>query len=166
MIIITPEELNDYLIEFLGSVSGKDLILYNYYKNLYLTGLRANELKQFSRWSIINGNQLQCLTEKGSLPRIFLPTELTEYFYGHITKNTDPWLYNSYQTFIYYFGVYRNFPYLYHDSKRLAVSLFRHNKAKLLKTQGLSDTEIQEYFGEVDLQNMRNYIYSEIYVND
>jgi hypothetical protein len=162
--IITNEQLNNYLISTLNIVQGKDSILFDIYTNLYLTGLRANELLEFIRWTALLNSTLQCDTEKNSGNRIFTEEELTTNFYTLIINNQEPYIYNSYSTILRYFRMFRTFPDIFHNQKSLNLSLFRHNKCKLLHNAGKTDEEIQQYLCEIDVRNSNNYIYSQLVI--
>ena len=45
--LITNEQLNNYLLDTLNIVQNYDTILHDVFLNLYNTGLRANELLEF-----------------------------------------------------------------------------------------------------------------------
>ena len=160
--LITNEQLNDYLLNTLKIVQNYDTILHDVFFNLYKTGLRANELLEYKRWTaLLNGN-VTCTTEKGSNIRKFTETELTYIFYTSIIKNSDLYHGNSYSTCLRYFLRYRTFADIFHNNKSLNLSLFRHNKCKILHDLGQTDTEIQTYLCEKDIRNSNNYIYSQL----
>jgi hypothetical protein len=159
---ISNIELDNYLLNCLNNASQKDALLFDMFTNFYNTGLRANEILQQNRWSITIDNKYLCDTEKNSLNRIFEESELTTMFVNGLKNNYNPYDFNSYSTCKIYFSRFLGLSGIYHDTKKLQLSLFRHNKAKLLHDKGMTDEQIKEYFGEVEIMNMRNYIYSEL----
>jgi len=160
--LITNEQLNNYLLDTLNIVQNYDTILHDVFLNLYKTGLRANELLENNRWTALLSGNVTCTTEKGSNIREFTETELTFLFYTSIINSNDIYYGNSYSTCLRYFLRYRTFADIFHNNKSLNLSLFRHNKCKLLHDSGQSDTEIQTYLCEKDIRNSNNYIYSQL----
>jgi hypothetical protein len=160
--IIDFTTLHNYCITYLSSLNNFDSLLYDFSLNLFNTGLRAAELKEFKRWSVINELTLKCTLEKNSGTRLFNISDLTNNFWSNIQNNEDPYPIFSSSQALFYFN--RFFPGLkiYHQNRSEKLNLFRHHKAKELKNLGKSDVEIQNYFCEKDIRNSNNYIYSQL----
>jgi site-specific recombinase XerD len=158
--IITYPVLNQRLSDYLVFIFSKDRLLYNFNQILFNTGCRVREVWEWERWSFNPDETLTCYTEKGSNPRIFTQGQLTEYFVTKILTSTNPWPYNSYDTFNLYFNRSSGCNNIKHKSKPLSLSLYRHRYAKYLHNEGFSDEAIQAKMGEKDIRNSNNYVYS------
>lgn len=164
--ILSNFQLDLLLTDCLERVSVKDTLLFDLFTNCYNTGLRINELLELNRWSLLENDIYLCNTEKGSNNRQFTSNELTELFKNSIIHGFNCYEYNSYSTVNRYFSRYLAVTGIYHETKKMQLNLFRHNKAKLMHDLGFSDLEIKNYYGEVNIDNMRNYIYSELILID
>ncbi len=161
---LTYEELNESLIDFLLRIHSFDFYLHDFFSNQFQTGIRYIELYELIRWSYIDDNQIILNTAKDSYDRTFTSNDITFPFYESII--TGEFLYNTcaYTTTSRYFKRYYRWPGVYVGTKSLSTHIFRHHKAKQLKHEGLTDLEIQLYFGEKDLKNVQTYIYSQIFI--
>jgi site-specific recombinase XerD len=162
-VVITYTILHQRLVDYLLFLRGSDFILWNFNSILFKTGLRVRELHTYTRWEINPDDTLTCITEKGSNPRIFQPSDLTPYFIQHIEEGNDPWKYNSYDTINLYFLRCSNLGYVKVHTKSLSLSLYRHHFCKYLHELSYSDEAIQALMGEKDINNTRGYIYSDLY---
>lgn len=160
---ITYPILHERLIAYLDFLKAKDIILFNFNTILFNTGLRVRELHTYTRWEINPNDTLTCITEKGSNPRIFQPSDLTTYFIQHIEEGNNPWEYNSYDTINLYFLRCSGLGNVKVETKSLSLSLYRHHYCKYLNSLGYSDEAIQALMGEKDINNTRGYIYSDLY---
>lgn len=161
-IIYTAEELNIDLLSFTAFLSEKQLYYTDFLSIFYNTGLRFCEVREFSRWSVANDNEVTVITAKGSNPRTFNKNLLPPFFITCIRENINPFKGINNQTAAYYFKTFYPKKQVRHDKKRLSTHLFRHNIAKQMFINGFSRSEIKEFLGEKSLLNSNNYIDSEL----
>lgn len=129
----------------------------------YVSGCRFNELRQVSRFSIIDSTDFSLQPQKGNniriLPINLLPPEFISmiqtqdvYFEG-LTQSTASYYFRT-----FYFG-----KRIFHNNKQLTTNLFRHNYCKALHNSGYTISQIAYSLGERDIKNAENYIFSELY---
>lgn len=129
----------------------------------YITGCRFNELRQISRFSIIDSSDFSLQPQKGNnlrtLPISIIPSEFLSmiqaqdtYFEG-LTQSTAS----------YYFRTFYYGKRIFHNNKQLTTNLFRHHFCKSLYNSGYTVSQIAYNLGERDQKNAENYIFSELY---
>jgi site-specific recombinase XerD len=163
--ILTNSQINDYCLQLITLAEGFDFFIHDLFLNLYYTGCRYQELYQINRWSTdISGNYtLQPL--KGNNVRTFENIPLSIYFTNCIDNQELPYRQARYTTARRYLSRLSTIPFLMIKNKEVSTHIFRHNRAKQMHEDEMSDTEIQNWFGENTLSAMQNYIYSEVYYN-
>lgn len=162
--VLTYEQLSTHLEAVLSGCFSFDPFIYDYLKNLKNTGCRAMEMFDLNRWSIFDNENLQLIPQKGNLPRIILKNLLSEGFNEAVINKPLSYYSFSYSQANFYFKRFSIYSFVYHDSRPETLNLFRHYVCKTMKLQGYSDQLISEYFGEIDITNIRNYIYSDLVV--
>lgn len=140
-----------------------DTYLQDIFLNLYKTGLRFSEIQEANRWSIIDANNLEVDTAKGSNDRSFSKSELTTYFFDKIQAEASPYDICRYDTSLYYIRRALHTHKITIGDKPLRTHIFRYHKAKDMYDKGKSESEIQTYLGEVDIRNAQTYIHADIY---
>lgn len=129
----------------------------------YLTGARANDVLQFSRWTLLYDLTVQLQPQKGNNLRLFLPEEIDPEFYGCLVDNINPFAGLHYRKYEYYLSQILNNNWFYIGSKKAGSHLFRHNYARKLKDSGMSDAMVMAKLGEVSTTMANFYIYRTIY---
>lgn len=161
--IIDTETLSDVLTDVL-----KDSRLYSYgliaCANLqYLTGCRANEALEFSRWQVLGNGNIQLQPQKGNNLRVFDPSIGTCVFFQDLIKGSNSCEGIFYRKYFYYLDKILGSHMFTIGGKGVNSHLFRHNYARVNKLLGHTDTEIKNLLGEVTQISADHYIYSEIH---
>jgi len=164
MHVVTNAELNLWCLQSLENFHIFDLTLYDFALNLYNTGVRVMELKEFERWSKINESTYKLDTEKGSDDRIFDVSKLTETLINAINSGIPCYNHFSYSQFIFYWNRFFPESLIRIGNWQLASHTYRYNKARLLHDSGWTDEQIRIYFGEIEIKNVLTYIYGVIYL--
>lgn len=162
-VFLYPEALQSILQGFLSSISSFSPVFYYYFTDLYNTGLRCEELKNFDLWSFDQSNNICVQPLKGGNLRTGLQSDLSDYCIRNFTTGTPCYSRLSQSTLCYWLETFMVPHHIYHESKSLKTHLFRHNKAKQMSSLGFSLADIQTYFGEVNPINMKSYINSDLY---
>lgn len=140
-----------------------DFYLIDFFRNLYNTGLRYNELYDLTRWSNPEDGVYVCDTLKNSNNRTFDSLELSDYFITCVETNTDPYQMCRYSTAVRYFKKVIHPLDIVFSNGGISLHIFRHNVCKLLYDDSYTVQEISNYLGERDNANTNSYINSEIY---
>lgn len=156
------QSLQTDLQGFLNTIERISATYYLAFKVQYVTGCRFNELRQISRFSIIDSTDFSLQPQKGNnlrtLPISIIPSEFLsmiqaqdDYFQG-LTQSTASYYFRT-----FYFG-----KRIFHDNKQLTTNLFRHHFCKSLYNSGYSVSQIAYQLGERDVKNAENYIFSDL----
>lgn len=129
----------------------------------FFTGCRFNELRQISRFSIIDSTQYTLQPQKGNNVRILPLNLLPPDFVAMIQTQSDYFEGLTQSTASYYFRSFYYNKRIFHDNKQLTTNLFRHNYCKYLHNAGYSILQIAFDLGERDQKNAENYIFSDLY---
>ena len=163
MIPYNFQALQSDLQGFLYSIERISATYHLAFRVQYVTGCRFNELRQISRFSIVDSTQYNLQPQKGNnvriLPLNILPPEFISmiqaqdaYFEG-LTQSTAS----------YYFRTFYFNKRIFHDNKQLTTNLFRHHFCKSLYNSGYTVSQIAYNLGERDQKNAENYIFSDLY---
>jgi len=138
-----------------------DLYSFMNFETLYNTGLRINELIDYSRLNLVDTNSILVQTQKFSNPRLIDIVYFNgTYFSNFITGN----LKNFIRSYSYYCDklITYNFEYskLFVLDKHITTHIFRHNYVKKLYASGFTITEISAIIGERENKNTEGYINS------
>ncbi len=154
------DELCQHIVEKTRNV---DVYAYILFDTLFNTGLRVNELLEYSRVEIIDTNTVQVTTQKFSNPRLIDISILNPIYFAHLASDTLKSILRSYSYYSNKFVLFNSlYPRLAIKDKRVTTHLFRHNFVKKLHDNGMSIPEISEIIGEREEKNTMGYIYSEI----
>lgn len=164
MKILTPNQINKICRHVVETSEHYDIFLHSLFETLFLTGLRAGEVLDFSRWTVTPEGNLTVQTQKNSSPRIFKPEELSSVFADVILTNNIQLIRFNYKYIQRLFNRFSTYPQIFVGNKQVSTHLFRHNKAKRMLVEGYTDIQIQSYLGEKDLKNALNYINSDVYI--
>ena len=161
---LTDNQINNICRRIVETSEKYDIFLHSVFETLFLTGLRAGEVVDFSRWSADSYGNLIVQTQKNSNPRTFEITDISPVFADVILTGNTQLINFNYKYLQRSFRRFADYPQLFVGNKQVSTHLFRHNKAKRLFVAGYTETEIQNYLGEKDLKNALAYINSDIYV--
>ena len=154
------DQLCKHIVEKTRNV---DIYAYILFDSLYNTGLRVNELLEYSRVEIVDTNTVQVTTQKFSNPRLIEISDLNPIYFAHLAADTLNSILRSYSYYSNKFVLFNSlFPRLTIKDKRITTHLFRHNYVKKLHDEGFSIAEISSIIGEREEKNTIGYIYSEI----
>ena len=156
------QALHSDLQGFLYSIERISATYHLAFRVQYATGCRFNELRQISRFSIIDSTDFSLQPQKGNnlrtLPISIIPPEFISmiqaqdaYFEG-LTQSTASYYFRT-----FYFG-----KRIFHDNKQLTTNLFRHHFCKALYNSGYTVSQIAYSLGERDQKNAENYIFSDL----
>ena len=129
----------------------------------YLTGARANDVLQFSRWTLLYDMSVQLQPQKSNNLRVFMPEDVDPIFYGFLVDNINPFAGLHYRKYEYYLSQILNKNWFTIGDKKAGSHLFRHNYARKLKDGGMSDAMVMAKLGEVSTTMANFYIYRTIY---
>ena len=156
------QSLQAYLQGFLNTIERISPTYHLAFSVQYVTGCRFNELRQISRFSIIDSSDFSLQPQKGNnlrtLPISMIPPEFIsmiqaqdDYFQG-LTQSTASYYFRT-----FYFG-----KRIFHNNKQLTTNLFRHHFCKALYNSGYTVSQIAYNLGERDKKNAENYIFSDL----
>ena len=140
-----------------------DMYSYIIFDSLYKTGLRINELLDYSRISIIDINSVLVQTQKFSNPRVISISDFNPVYISHLASGSLDAFIRSYSYYSEKILLFNSlFHKLYINNKRISTHLYRHNFVKKLYEEGLSISEISNTIGERDNKNTFGYVHSQI----
>ena len=129
----------------------------------YVTGCRFNELRQISRFSIVDSSQYNLQPQKGNNMRILPLNLLPPDFIAMIQAHDDYFQGLTQSTASYYFRTFYFGKRIFHNNKQLTTNLFRHHFCKALYNSGYTVSQISYLLGERDSKNTENYVFSDLY---
>lgn len=156
-------QINEMLTVLLNRLEDHNIFLFSVFQTMYKTGGRFSDIYNHQNWTVIDANYLKLTPQKNNNIRIIPASDINFYLYDSILNGWDIGREFSYS---YAKNAYNRFfpgPKLFVKSKPVTTHLFRHNKAKLLKKEGNTDSQIQQYLGEKSITSANQYIYSNIY---
>jgi len=161
--ILSNPQIDELCQHLVAKTRNVDVYAYILFDTLYNTGLRVNELLEYSRVEIIDTETVQVITQKFSNPRLIEITEINPIYFAHLAADTLKSIIRSYSYYSNKFVLFNSlFPRLAIKDKRITTHLFRHNYVKRLHDDGMSIPEISEIIGEREEKNTMGYIYSQI----
>jgi integrase len=125
-------------------------------------GLRFIEAYDLKNWEKKGEETYILNTVKHSEKRIFTANELPGTFRELIDQNIETSSQYSYRTLSRIYAKYFKYPYAKVKNKNCKTHIFRHIKALELKRSGLSDIEIQKYFGHKNIKSTLEYTENDI----
>lgn len=161
--LVDNQKLDQWLFTRLGVFNHYVLSASFSLELMYITGCRASEALDFSKWLLLGNGNVALDPLKGNNKRII---DLG-FFYQ---KFEEKWLVGesffgglTYRQLNYYTDKFFGNQKFWNLSKSLECHLFRHNYAKRLVRMGLSDIEVKDKMGERNQSSADQYIYSNIY---
>ena len=156
------QSLQSDLQGFLNSIERISATYHLAFRVQYVTGCRFNELRQISRFSIIDSTDFSLQPQKGNnlrtLPISIIPPE----FISMIQAQDDYFQSLTQSTASYYFRTFYFGKRIFHNNKQLTTNLFRHHFCKALYNSGYTVSQIAYNLGERDPKNAENYIFSDL----
>ncbi len=140
-----------------------DLYAHMVFETLYNTGLRINELIDYSRIQLVDANTALVQTQKFSNPRVIQISSINQaYFENYVNNNLHHFI-RSYSYYSSKIIAYNNeFGNLFVEGKQITTYIFRHNFVKKLADSGHTVSEISAIIGERADKNTFGYIHSQI----
>ena len=128
----------------------------------YMTGARANDVLNFTRWTLLANGNVQLQPQKNNLLRLFTPEEIDSNFYEALVIDSNCFEGLFYRKYEYYLERILHSHIFRVNQKPVCTHLFRYNYARKMKENGFTDAEIKEKLGERQLTSAQAYIYSQI----
>lgn len=128
----------------------------------YMTGARANDILNFSRWTLLANGNVQLQPQKNNLLRIFTPEEVDSGFYSALVDNYNYFEGLYYRKYEYYLERILHSHIFRVNQKPVCTHLFRYNYARKMKENGFTDVDVKDKLGERQLVSAQAYIYSQI----
>ena len=157
--ILNQFDIDSILLQVLADVEKYDIYSFILFDSLYKTGLRINELIDYSRITQIDTNTVLITTQKFSNPRAINTSLLNPTYYKAFQDNTLKLFVRSYS---YYNSAFitrcRYFKDLKIGGKLVTTHLFRHNYIKKLALNGFTAQQISAIIGERVDKNTQGYI--------
>ncbi len=161
--LLTSSDIDNCCQSVVAHSKSYDMYSYIIFDSLYKTGLRINELLDYSRISIIDTNSVLVQTQKFSNPRVISITDFNPVYISHLASGSLDAFIRSYSYYSEKMFLYNSlFHKLYINSKRISTHLYRHNFVKKLFANGFSISEISNTIGERDDKNTFGYVHSQI----
>ncbi len=161
--LLTSSDIDNCCKSIVAHSKLYDMYSYIIFDSLYRTGLRINELLDYSRISIIDTNSALVQTQKFSNPRVISISDFNPVYISHLASNSLDAFIRSYSYYSEKMFLYNNmFNKLYVNKKRISTHLYRHNFVKKLYNDGFSIPEISNTIGERDSKNTLGYVHSKI----
>ena len=162
MIPYNFQALQSDLQGFLYSIERISATYHLAFRVQYVTGCRFNELRQISRFSIVDSTQYSLIPQKGNNVRILPLNLLPPEFISMIQAQSTYFEGLTQSTASYYFRTFYFNKRIFHDNKQLTTNLFRHHFCKALYNSGYTVSQIAYNLGERDQKNAENYIFSDL----
>lgn len=162
MKVLSNQEITEICESIVATSENHDLFLYSVFDTLNKTGLRCNEVLEFSRWNILSENLFQVTTEKKSNPRLFAADELNPLYSDLLKNDATILLTHNYKSIARKFKLFCPYTRLTAGSKQISTHLFRHNYVKKLFNKGQTIEQIANTIGEKDAKNILGYVNSQI----
>lgn len=161
--ILNVFDVDSLLLQILEDSEKHDIYSFMLFESLYNTGLRINELIEYSRLNRIDSNTILVTTEKFSNPRPINDNLLNPIYLNAFNTNTLNKFIRSYS---FYNSAFTNRLLYYKNikigGKQATTHLFRHNFIKKMYLNGFSCTQISAIIGERVEKNTQGYIDSVI----
>lgn len=162
-IYLTLNDLNNNLNSVIAAAKSLSVAFNEFFSNLKFTGLRFSELKHTEKWYFDEKLNLFCPTLKGGMVRSNMQDIITPFLLDNIANDSHPFTHITNATACYWMFTFMPLKRIYHESKVISTHLFRHYVAKKMLNDGYSEEQIKYFFGEKDIGNMCNYIYSDLW---
>jgi site-specific recombinase XerD len=158
-VLLTSYDIDSILLQILEDTEKHDIYSFMLFQSLYNTGLRINELIEYSRLTQIDDNTILVSTEKFSNPRTINISLLNNIYSQAFTTNS---LHKFIRSYSYYNSAFTNrllyFKNIKIGEKQATTHLFRHNYIKKLYLNGFNCNQISAIIGERVVKNTQGYI--------
>src|SRR3990167_8825353 len=161
--LLTLANLNDYLTRIQEPILGYDVRLFDFWKDLYATGCRPQELVQRNLWSEVDATYMQLQPVKGNDPRLILRSVLSDSFWFYWDLPDQLYAPFTLRKFRYQFRRYWQLGITTAGNKYIELYLFRHRYIKQLSANGYTVAQIMDDTGITTESIVEGYIDSEIY---
>jgi len=161
--VITNKELNSTLLEFLEGLDYFYPATKPLYQLLYDKGFRSIEVNDLQRFTIVNETQIRFKPAKNNHYRTFLIEDFPADFIAAIRNNSPKFISISCNTMRYTFNNLYKYRKVFSGDKEISLHLFRYNFCRKLYDSGESCEQIGARLGEIDLSNLDNYLFADIY---
>lgn len=163
MKLITNQELNSTLLEFLEGLDYYYPATKPLYQLLYNKGFRSIEVNDLQRFTIVNENQIRFKPAKNNNYRTFLISDFPSDFIAAIRNHSPKYISISCNTMRYTFNNLYKYRKVFSGDKEISLHLFRYNFCRKLYDSGASCEQIGARLGEIDLSNLDSYLFADIY---
>lgn len=163
MQVITNQELNSTLLEFLEGLDYYYPATKPLYQLLYNKGFRSIEVNDLQRFTIVNENQIRFKPAKNNNYRTFLISDFPSDFIAAIRNHSPKYISISCNTMRYTFNNLYKYRKVFSGDKEISLHLFRYNFCRKLYDSGESSEQIGARLGEIDLSNLDSYLFADIY---
>ena len=163
MQVITNQELNSTLLEFLEGLSYYYPATKTIFQLLYDKGFRSIEVNDLQRFTIVSETELRFKPAKNNHYRTFLIEEFPADFIAAIQNNSPKYISISCNTMRYTFNKLYKYHKVFSGNKEISLHLFRYNFCRKLLDSGSTREQISEKLGEIDLSNLDSYLFADIY---
>lgn len=161
--VFTYQELEALHIDFMHKTISLDPGLKTMFHLLSLYGFRYTEVYEVNRWTDFDQLNYNVDTAKNSNDRLIPKNTVPENYKRMITEETEKFDLCRYSTVARWF----NYLFQYNDisvgNKEVSTHFFRYFSMKEKDSLGWSTQEIADYFGEVELNNVVNYVNASMY---
>lgn len=163
MQVITNQELNSSLLEFLEGLNYYYPVTKPLFQLLYDKGFRSIEVNDLQRFTIVSETELRFKPAKNNNYRTFLISDFPADFIAAIQNNSPKYLSISCNTMRYTFNNLYKFRKVFSGGKEISLHLFRYNFCRKLLDLGETREQIAVKLGEIDLSNLDSYLFADIY---
>ena len=163
MQVITNQELNSTLLEFLEGLSYYYPATKTIFQLLYDKGFRSIEVNDLQRFTIVSETELRFKPAKNNNYRTFLISDFPSDFIAAIRNHSPKYISISCNTMRYTFNNLYKYRKVFSGNKEISLHLFRYNFCRKLYDSGASCEQIGARLGEIDLSNLDSYLFADIY---
>lgn len=163
MQVITNQELNSSLLEFLEGLSYYYPATKTIFQLLYDKGFRSVEVNDLQRFTIVSETELRFKPAKNNRYRTFLVSDFPSDFIAAIRNHSPKYISISCNTMRYTFNNLYKYRKVFSGDKEISLHLFRYNFCRKLLDSGETIEQIAGKLGEIDLSNLDSYLYADIY---
>jgi len=161
--VITNQELNSSLLEFLEGLNRYYPATKPLFQLLYDKGFRSIEVNDLQRFTIGNETELRFKPAKNNNYRTFLISDFPSDFIAAIRNHSPKYISISCNTMRYTFNNLYKYRKVFSGNKEISLHLFRYNFCRKLYDSGESCEQIGARLGEIDLSNLDSYLFADIY---
>ena len=163
MQIITNQELNSTLLEFLEGLDYFYPETKPLFQLLYNKGFRSIEVNDLQRFTIVSETEIRFKPAKNNNYRSFLISDFPADFIAAVRNHSPKYISISCNTMRYTFNNLYKYRKVFSGNKEISLHLFRYNFCRKLYDSGASCEQIGARLGEIDLSNLDSYLFADIY---